>query len=532
MSNLQNRVEIVVTAEASQANKVLNETIKKGDDTWKGISKSQDKWLKVAQDGLERYGGRVGRVLSGITKSWEKVKQAMDATKGIGGAAVGLPPVLGGAGAAGAAGAGAGAASVGGALMAAANPVTIAAAAVGAAAVGVGALALADAEKVDNLVKSVAQYERLRDILRDIKDPAQRLKVITDELGEDGQDKFERLREEAEKFGDSSSGIGRQWAEFTNRFSKNVGGLWEGLKGMGREGIFLFKEETARQINFLSNLNKLFPKSVNDKVPNAPTVDESIEMEKSNLAGAAADKKRKELDAEKAARDKKLPALKKELNDLEIEKLTTEQRIAALNKVLKELQTKADKTGRVEDKLALAKAEKELAELKEKQSKDVDKNLEKNKAENKKKADEALKDILRNNPTLSDVTGVSDAERNKIGGKVMSGSDILQAESDRLRDSALSPSEIALRNAGVSLVDGSIMSPEARAKTLGNQNTKDLLKRSEDIGKLKSFKRVLDPASRYEQNKKNMEKAATLENLAKSFVENGMAWMVKPVNAK
>jgi hypothetical protein len=61
MSNLQNRVELVVEAEASQANNVLadlSKNVKKtGDESWKNYAKSQERWLKVAEDGLRRYGG-------------------------------------------------------------------------------------------------------------------------------------------------------------------------------------------------------------------------------------------------------------------------------------------------------------------------------------------------------------------------------------------------------------------------------------------------------------------------------------------
>lgn len=461
MSDLKNRVEIEVAANATQANKVLEGMPKKakqeGDKLVKQMGQAQERWLKVAEDGLRKYGGAVGGVFADIIQQYDKVKKAMDASKGMG--AVGK--------------AGIGAGIVGGALA--------------------GAMALTKvlsdaAEHTKEVQKAVVEYQTLKKVVDSISDPIERAAYLTKTLGANASEKYSELAKKGKEAMWELENT-KVWSTLTlqsEEFWKKNGLR---IKSAAKEGFAMF-----------ANVMSLGAISKED-------IALSQEQIKAKITQLALEKQTADLKA-KNLKDAKT------LND--IAKLQAADDNKKMEELLKQeakvLFLKWQETKELEDQLKYEQAISELKKVREKRKEDE-----------RQKGKEEVDKLTTKDP----ITGKSQYDRANMSDK-----EILQAESDRLRDSTLSPSEIALRNSGVSLINGSVMSKKDRDKTLGTKAVRDLQTRSDEIGKLKSFKRVLDPASRYEQNKKNMERASLLEQMAKAFVENGNAHPVKPLNGK
>lgn len=473
MSDLQNRVKIEVAADASGANKVLADLTKKGKETGdkfgKNLNQAQERWLKVAEDGLRKYGGTVGAVFADILQQYDKVKKAMDASKGMG--AIGK--------------AGIGAGIVGGAVA--------------------GALALTKvlsdaAAHTKEVQKTIVEYQTLKKIVDSMSDPIQRAAYLTKTLGANASDKYAEIAKKGKEAMWEMANtpvwttLTLQADEFWTKYGIRV-------KTAAKEGFAMFS-------NLLAKITTLGTGSI--------TV-EDITISFLRLKAKISEETNKALLEMKKAEKEKNDALQKQI-DLVNATRDPSKMERYLKQQQKALFLEWQKTGALADQLAYLKAIKELEDFRAK-----------GKEDERRKASEEVDRLTAKDPNTgrNPLTGVTPYDRSK-----MTDEEILQAESNRLRDSALSPSERALMGAGVNLMTGEAMSPEERAKTLGNKSTRDLYERSKKIGEMKSFKRQLDPANRYEANKKNMERASLLEQMAKAFVENGNAHPVKPLNGK
>lgn len=99
MANIIEKVQVLIGGNADQAKKVIKEvedTLKQSQDRMKANSvrvgkdsgeqvgrayaQAQDKWLKVAEDGLRRYGGRVGAMAANIIAQFDKISKARESS--------------------------------------------------------------------------------------------------------------------------------------------------------------------------------------------------------------------------------------------------------------------------------------------------------------------------------------------------------------------------------------------------------------------------------------------------------------------
>lgn len=113
--DITQRVQVLIGGDASQAKKVIREVeselkasqarqrrsaastgAQTGEAYGRAFSRAQDKWLKVAESALSRYGGRIGQVLAGVIGQYDKVGKAMEASSELRGGKGGALQTAGG----------------------------------------------------------------------------------------------------------------------------------------------------------------------------------------------------------------------------------------------------------------------------------------------------------------------------------------------------------------------------------------------------------------------------------------------------
>lgn len=551
MSDLKNVVQVQISADASQANKAFNDIRRKGeslatplaqsgkksaDSFWGNWNRAQDRWLKVAESGFRRFGGTIGLALAGAIGGFDKFSKAVESTKksvgaGSGGKGIGIGEAI--------------LASFVGSSKSGKDWIsnvlntpylmrkkrqlhddsllnrwtrrevskniasgmpdeqnieetfskwsrantrvrlgrglnTAARAGIGAAGGLIGAAFAAnewikfiDAQKESNseAIKTVVAYKQLKQILDKLPDSTSKFAELTKRFGADATDKFEEMGKAAKR---------ANW-ELENTKAWQV--YLERAENMTRKygvRITAAVKEVAGRILTLNPFG-FAEGSIENQIADA-------KAQTTELRRRADEIKPKK---DKEAKDQM--GLLPKLADMRFDKLSDVEQLKGFDnsKIIADLAMKATKSGNVEDYINLENAKKERAGLRESVQ---------------KTGVAAVDEILEKNPGMYDPTKMSTEE-------------ILKAESERLINSTLSPSEQALRR---------VAQPVDPKKNPINQ----LLERSKTIGKQGSFKHQLTSPAKYEQNKKALEQAVKLEDLLKAFVQNGNAWPVKPHNGK
>lgn len=217
-------------------------------------------------------------------------------------------------------------------------------------------------------------------------------------------------------------------------------------------------------------------------------------------------------DSKQATKDKLEAMWKSTLKDEELAKVTAAE--------LKELQNKlaVEKQKTIQDKLILQIGEKTI-QLDKLQNSIKEKKL---KADEEKKAaaDQDRQDLAnaigdKVKTTVGDITeknpGLYDTTK-------LSPEQILQQESDRLRHSTMSPAELALETA-------------KKGAVLGTKSVKDRLKLAQDMGAIGSFKKRIPKSSEFNKNQEAQKQAAAIQQLLNDYVQYG-AVPIKPKNGK
>jgi DNA-binding ferritin-like protein len=100
--DIQQRVQILIGGDATQAKKVIKEVenemrasqtrqkasaknvgTEAGDSYGRAFNRAQDRWLKTAEDGFRRYGGRVGGILANIIGTYDRFDKSIQASRQV-----------------------------------------------------------------------------------------------------------------------------------------------------------------------------------------------------------------------------------------------------------------------------------------------------------------------------------------------------------------------------------------------------------------------------------------------------------------
>jgi hypothetical protein len=101
--DIQQRVQILIGGDATQAKKVIKEVENEmrasqvrqrstaakagsevGESYGRAFNRAQDRWLKTAEDGFRRYGGRVGGIIANVIGMYDKFDKSVKSTRELG----------------------------------------------------------------------------------------------------------------------------------------------------------------------------------------------------------------------------------------------------------------------------------------------------------------------------------------------------------------------------------------------------------------------------------------------------------------